>query len=244
MIRRTMDAGFVNALANRPDIRPYIGGGLEALDLTSVVENPENYVIQADGGCWILHALTPGAFELHTLFATEGRGRSYFGNAREAIRWMVAHTDAIEILTKGPDDNPGARVAAVLCGFKERFRREDAWHTGVGIAYLVLTIDQWCFSDPETRKAGRAFHAALEDAKKAAGSELPSHPDDDAYDHAAGAAVLMGRARNLTKGLVYYNSWAVFAGYAPIRQLGPSLVDLHDAVVEVHDGEMHVLLTR
>lgn len=244
MIRRTMDAGFVNALANRPDIRPYIGGGLEALDLTSVVENPENYVIQADGGCWVLHALTPGVFELHTLFATEGRGRSYFANARAAIRWMFTHTDAIEILTKCPDDNPGARMAAVLCGFKERFRREEAWHTGVGIAYLALTIDQWCFSDPETRKAGRAFHAALEDAKKAAGSELASHPDDDAHDHAAGAAVLMMRAGNVGKGVVYYNEFALFSGYATIQQTAPWVVDIRDAIIDAQHGEMTILLVR
>lgn len=243
MIRRTMDAKAINALVNDPTIRPYVGGEGE-LDLTDVVHNPANYVLEAEGGAWILGLLMPGTYELHTCFRPEGRGKGYFAAAREALRYMFAETECLEIVTKCPDDNPGARMAANLMGFHERFRREDAWAPGVGISYQFFTADDWFIRDKECLSAGKRFHEILEVAKPAE-SELPDHPEDETHDRAAGAAYLMISGGQHQKGVSWYNRWAVFAGYPPIFQVGPSTFDIGSGViVQARGAEMDVLRAR
>lgn len=242
-VTRTMDGRFLTEVANHPDVRPWLGGE-GPLDLTAVISNPENYALVTDGGGWVIHKLEPGVYELHSLFLPGGRGKPFFAAAREMFRFMFTRTEATEILTKCPDDNPGARMAASLVGFKERFRREDAWAPGVGVSYQAFTIDQWATRDPEALVAGRAFHDALQAAKTAAGVTLPPHPDDEAHDRAAGSAWLIVNAGQTLKGVGLYNRWGCFAGYARIEAVGHQTVDIGEAIVEIRDGTTHVLLVR
>lgn len=243
MIKRTMDAAHLNSIANHPSVRPFIGGE-GPIDLTGILANPANYGLVTEGGGWLLQPLMGGAYELHTMVLAEARGKPFFAAAREAMRWMFSRTDALEILTKCPDDNPGARMAATLMGFRERFHRDDAWAPGVGISYQVFTLDDFWTRDRMCLTEGRAFHEALEAAKTASGSTLPAHPDDEAHDRAVGCAVLMIRAGQIDKGIGHYNRWSAFAGYAQIARVGPSTIDVFDAVLEIADGAMDVLLVR
>lgn len=241
MLHRTMDATFLNSVANREDVRPFLGGE-GPIDLGPLLLNPANYGLVVDGaGGWLLQAVLPGVYELHTLFLPEARGASYFVVAREALRWMFTRTDCLEIITKCPDDNGGARMAAGHMGFRERFRREDAWAPGVGISYRVFTLDDWFVRDKAAIMEGRAFHKALEAAKVAAGITLPAHPEDEAHDRAVGAAVLMIRGGQESKAVGFYTRWALFAGYQTFEQVGPSLFDVREAIVEVSEGQMRVL---
>lgn len=243
MFRRTMDATFLNEVANRPDVRPFLGGGDGDLDLTAICQNTDNVVLEAPGkGGWLLQPILPGVYELHTIFLPEARGREYFAIAKAAMTYLFTHTDAVEIVTKCPDDNGGARMAASLMGFRERFRREEAWTPGVGISFQVLSMDDWVARSKECLLAGQAFHRALDKARGDAGVE--AHPDDAAHDRAAGAAYLMIQAANTGKGVAFYNRFAVFAGYATIAALSQNVVDIRDAVVEVYEGEMRVLTVR
>lgn len=250
MIRRTTDATALNLVANHPDVRPYLGHpeSPDPLDLTPLVENPANITIEADGGGWLLQAILPAVYELHTLFLPEARGKPYFRQAREAMRLVFTTTDALEILTKCPDDNPGARMAATLAGFRERFRREHVWNIGTtaecGVSYQAFTIDDWIARDGEIKRVGHEFHETLETEKRARGSELAVHPDDEAHDRAVGAAYLMAKHGQMAKGVGVYNRWAAFAGYVAVRMLSPSILDIADAVLEVSDGEMKVLGVR
>jgi len=241
MITRTMDATFLNTVANHPDVRPYIGEGDTPLDLGPILANPANYALVTDGGGWLLQPIIGGSYELHTLFLAEARGKSYFRAAKEALRWMFTRTDALEVLTKCPDDNPGARMAATLMGFRERFHRDDAWAPGVGISYQVFTLDDWISRDAVIAKEGQAFHEAMEAAKAAAGSTLPVHPDDEAHDRVVGACVLMVKAGMTQKAVGVFNRWSVFAGYMPIQALSPTTIATGDAIVQVDGGEMKVL---
>jgi len=238
MICRTLDPTFLNSVANHPEVRPWLGGEGE-LDLAGLLGNVQNYGIEADGGGWLLQHLAPGEYELHTLFLPEARGMSYFRQAREALRWVFTRSDCTEILTKCPDDNPPARMAAVKCGFRERFHRENAWKDGVGIGFYALTIDDWFVRDAEALKAGRWFHHKLE-------TEIghPNHADDDLHDRAVGAAVLMIKAGMIGKGVACYNRWARFAGFTPIIQIGPHTLDIQTHVLEVENGDFAVLLAR
>ncbi len=178
------------------------------------------------------------------MFLKEGRGRPFYAAAREMFRFMFTKTECLELLTRCPDDNPGARMAAAQVGFKERFRREDAWAPGVGVSYQAFTIDQWFTRDPEALKAGKAFHDALQAAKDAAGVNVPQHPDDEAHDRAAGAAWLIVNAGQTMKGVGFYNRFATVAGYQPITAVGHQTVDIAEAVVEIRDGATHVLTLR
>ncbi len=238
-----MDATFINEVANHPEVRPFIGGE-GPLDLGPTCLNPANFVLLAEHGGWLLHPKAPGTYELHTLFLPEGRGKAYFVAAIEALRWVFTRTDCVEIFTQVPDDNGGARMAAKIVGFRERFRREGAWEPGVGISYQFLSVDDWLARDAECLAQGRAFHDALEVAKVAAGSTLPIHPEDQAHDRAVGAAALMVQTGQTAKGVAIYNRWALFAGYASIEALGPTTIDVRDAVLEIADGAFSVLLVR
>lgn len=239
MIRRTFDPSFLNTVANHPEVLPFIGGNGAAVDLTALISNRANIAIEADHGGWILTRLEPGIYELHTMFLPEGRGKLYFTEARDALRYVFVETDATEIVTKCPDSNRSAAAAANIAGFKEKFRREKAWADGSGISYRSLTIEDWRQKDAEVLRAGRWFHERLDDLINHA-----AHDEDEAHDRAVGSAVLMARAGALPKGIAFYNRWARFAGYVEAQLLGPNIVDFAEAIIEVKGQDMAVLLHR
>lgn len=244
MIRRTFDATFLNSVANDPDVRPHIGGE-GPIDLTEIAANPANILIEAERmGGWVLQCLLPGVYELHTLWLRAFRGRAYFECAEEALRYVFAHTDALEIVTKVPDDNRVAGFAATKIGFRERFWRANARNGDVGVSFRVLTVDDWTFRDAVCEAEGHAFHEALEAAKAEAGSVLSAHPDDPAHDQMVGATALMIKGGQTAKGASLFNRWCVFAGYANIAAITPTVIDVVDGVVEWRDGAMQVLSVR
>ena len=246
MIRRTLDATFLNTAANHPDVRPWVGGD-GPLDLTAVIADPANIAIEAEHGGWVLVRHEAGTYELHTMFLRAGRGRRYFEQAADALRYVFTASDAREIVTRVPVLNRGATFAAMRCGFVERFTRKDAWQGGgnvCDVSYQALGLDKWAFTDPEAFVAGQVFHAQIEVAKVKADSALPDHPEDECHDRAVGASALMMAAGNVHKGVWFYNRWARLAGYETITLLSdaPSIIDVGAGViVEVMSGRMEVL---
>jgi hypothetical protein len=244
MITRTMDAALLTEIANHPEVRPFLGGEPGPLDLGPVVLNPAVYCLTDGVGAFVLAPLLPSSYELHTLFPPEGKGKRVRDAAIMMFEWMFTRTDCLEIVTKCPDDNGGARWLSSALGFRERFRRDDAWAPGVGVSYRVLSVDDWYTRSLRCREAGIEFHHMLEVAKAEAGSTLPVHAEDPAHDAAVGAACLMIKAGQVAKGAAFYSRWATFAGYATITALSDSLVDVRDAIVEVRDGQLGVLSCR
>ena len=248
LIRRTLDPGFLTAVANHAQVRPHIGGE-GPIELGPLIADPANIAIEAEHGGWLLLRHEAGVFELHTLFLPEGRGEGYFEAAREALTFVFTASEAREIVTRIPASSRREAFAAARCGFVERFTRARAFAGPRGLEavfYRALSLDAWMFAEPACGQAGRAFHAQLEAAKAAAGSEREAHPDDPAHDAAAGAAALMVRAGNAKKGVWAYNRWARLAGYQPIALLSesPLLIDVGDGVVQVVNGKMEVALCR
>lgn len=231
-IRRTMDAAYLNSIANHPDVRPYIGGAGQA-DLGPILASAANYALVTEGGGWLLQPLMAGTYELHTLVAPEGRGKPFFAAAREGLRWMFTRTDALEILTRCPDDNPGARMAATIMGFRERFHRDNAWAPGVGVSYQAFTLDDWMARDRTIEKVGREFSEVL-----------GLNHEDQTYDRMMGAAILMVKAAQTAKAVAVFNRIAVFAGYVPMQAYGPATIGTGDAVLEIVDGAISVLMVR
>jgi len=246
MIRPTKDAARLNAIANHPEVRPHIGGGTAQLDFTQVLTLPHVLALEVEHGAFVFAALDPGRYEQHTLILPEGRGAGVLPAAREAFRYMFVQTDCTEIVTKVAGSNKAAALMARRAGFAQTFTRPNAWEDGSDLTFFSLSMDAWRAHDDQLSAEGHAFHEALEAAKLATGSALAVHPDDDAHDRAAGAAVLMGKAGNVEKACWSYNRWARLAGYATIELVpgDPPIVDIRDALITFRNGELEIVQCR
>lgn len=235
-MRRTLDPTFLNEVANHPAVRPELLG-TGPIDLTAAVSDPRNIALQAQYGGWVLHNHGGGAYEVHSMFLPEGRGRGVREALEKALEYVFTHTDCTRLLTRLPKGNVAARAIGRVAGFR-------TWFVMNGDEYARIEIEDWIQASKACHAAGAWFHDRLEAAKIAAGSELIVHEDDTSHDHAVGASVLMCRAGNPIKGVQAYNAWAALAGYAPIAliSLNPMVIDVVDAVLE--GPNMEVLLCR
>jgi len=239
-VRRTMEATFLDTVANHPEVRPALGG-VGPISLGAILADAANFALVTDAGGWVFVRHEPGAYELHTLFLRHGRGRACLAAWREAARYMFLATDAREIVTKVPANNPGAAFAAQKCGFVERFTRREAFADPEGrlheVSCRALSLDDWVSREETLSAGGHWFHDGMERAL--AGSALPPHPEDAAHERAVGAAVAMIAARNHRKGVWFYNRWARLAGYPAVAVLSdtPLTIDVGAGVVVEARGE-------
>lgn len=249
MLKRSMDATFLNVAANHPEVRPWLGGEGD-LDLTPIVSNPDNVSMVGEHGGFIAIKLEGGLYECHSIILPEGRGPQALEGTREGLRYLFAATDCIEVVTKVPKDNPGALGLARSAGFSKHFGRENAWSTAsgekVGVDYYSLHIAKWRCLDTMVADKGVWFHTRLEELTAAIGKTIPVHEDDPAHNRAVGAAVLMLEAGNAVKACGLYNRWAAFVGYPPVKLVSnsPVIIDMIEAVIAVSNGDMEVLLCR
>lgn len=248
-LKRSMEPAPFNAIANHTEVRPWLGGGDGELDLSAIVCNPANVCFLSEAGGFIAQKLMDARYEVHSLFLPQGRGGFALECAREGMAFMFCATDCAELVTKCPDGNRAALGLARAGGFQEQFRRERCWAFNgdmVGVSHQALSLSRWITRDDECLARGHWFHEKLTAAKRAAGSDLPVHDDDDAHDRFVGASVRMVIAGSPRKAVWSYNRWAVFAGYAPISLLSeaPPVIDVVDAVVAPRGDDMEVLLCR
>ena len=245
-LRRTLDPAFLTAVANHPEVHPWVAPTADAVDLAPVITHPANVTLVTDHGGFIGIRQEPGLYDVHSLFLPSGRGRVAVAAMTAALQYMFIQTDCVELRTQLPEGNRAARGLARLAGFRTIFSRPGAWVTPAGavaVEFAGLSLPSWIARSPEARAAGTWFHDTLETATRALGASRPTHPDDPAHDHAAGAAVLMLQAGNPVKAVETYNRWARFAGYATISMLSqhPPVIDLHDVVITVTHGQMEIV---
>lgn len=232
MIKRTLDATFLNTVANHPEVRPWLLGE-GPVELSGIVSDPANIALQAEYGGWVLQGLSPGTYEVHSMFLPEGRGAGVARALRAALDYVFTATDCVRLVTRLPAGNVRAANLGRMAGFRPWFGDRSR-----------IEIEDWAQSSKACREAGEWFHDRLEAAKIAAGSALVVHDDDPAHDHAVGAAVLCCKAGNPIKGVRHYNAWAAASGYAPVTliSVNPMVIDVVDAVLE--GPTMEVLLCR
>lgn len=250
-VSRTMDARHLNTVANDPQVRGWLGGessGETPVDLTALVEDPANVAFATPHGGFLAVALGSGRYDVHSLFLPAGRGREAALAQRDALAYMFAATDATDLRTTVPTSNTAAAVFARRAGFEPLFTSRVPWtaDTVVEAECCALSIDRWALKCARAQALGTAFHAALEQVKKAHGSPCPTHPEDPVHDGMVGATALLLQAGNAEKAVRFYNVWASCAHYQQIAllRLRPILVDLGDAVIEVACGGMEVLRCR
>lgn len=242
LIRRTFDPTFLNTVANDPAVHPSLGTD-DAIDLGSIVADAGNIALQSDFGGFVLTKHEPGVYEVHSLFLPGHKGHPAQA-MRAAQEWVFTRSDCSLIYSKVPKSNERAKGFAVAGGLRTLFERDDA-RLGP-CEYAELDVMRWAMGNADLEQHGEAFHAALEAAKAAKGSTLPTHPHDSAHERAAGAASLMFQRGQPVKAAALYNRWARFAGYAEINlvSLAPLVLDTGDAVVGLGDDGMEVLLCR
>lgn len=228
-IKRTMNAALFNAVCNHPEVRPWLPGE-GPIDVTPVLSNPGNYGLFAEGGGFILEARPAASYEVHSQFVPEGRRHS-FKAMRAGMDYMFTRTNALQLTTFIPDNNPAARGLAIKGGFRDWFRREA---TPLGPGFQArIEIDDWIANTPALEKDGERFHGVIEDAKAGFGSQLADHPEDKLHDRYAGASLLMCERGQMVKAEALYNRWAANAGYTPIRRISdaPPLMDVGEGVL-------------
>lgn len=247
LLKRTMDAAFLNRVVNDPEVRSWLGGE-GALDLTRSLANPQNIALVGQHGGFVVERLGPDLGDAHTQILPEGRGLWAVDAIREALRYVFIRTEITTLTTKVPLAHRGALLLVKQMGFQELFRRDDAFTTPDGercpLVFLSLTFERWLQNDAVVLQAGELFHAQLKAAEAEWGVTLPDHPEDQAHDRAAGAAMLMAQAGNPARAVQSYNRWAALAGYPPIDLLSLAPLVLHvgeGVIVTNNDGEMEVL---
>lgn len=116
LVARSYDSDYLNQIANHPEVLPWISGGHRSLDLTPLVEDHKNILLQVPYGAFLLIRKRPGWYEVHSQFLPEGWGTALEA-ARAALRWMFIQARASEITTQVPEANPAARLLTERAGF-------------------------------------------------------------------------------------------------------------------------------
>jgi hypothetical protein len=242
LIRRTFDPALLNSVINHPEVRPFMAPGDEPIDVTPMVTNPANVALVMEGGGFVLECQEPGIYQVHSQFLPDHR-RHTRRAMQAGFDYMFTRTDCERIVTQVPDNNPAAAALAAKAGFRPMFRME---HAPLGpTSYMGLTAEEWAQGNSDLETDSAWFHERCEAAL--VGLNHPEHPEDRAHDRAVGAAVRMVRAGNTIKGVNFYNRWARFAGYTPIRlvSLQPPTLDMSEDglpfIAEIKDGEMEML---
>lgn len=114
MMTPTTDVAAVNAIANHPDVRPWLGGEGPA-DLGPLMASPGTQTFLMPGAAFVLHAVGGGVYNAHSLFQPEARRYSRRA-MREVLDTMFA-AGAKEVWTMIPDGNDAAAALAKLGGF-------------------------------------------------------------------------------------------------------------------------------
>lgn len=241
IVHRTFDPSRLNAVANADGVREWLGGE-GALDVAALIDNTANFALETTGGGFVLQQLEPGVYEVHSLFLPEHRANTVEAMS-DGLVYMFTRTDCRRIVTMVPDNNKPASALAMRGGFRKLFHRPGPLGPAT---YMALDLDDWAMREEWLEDYGEWFHEKLEDAKREVGSALPVHDHDPAHERAVGCAVMMMLAGNAAKGIDFYNGWARFAGYATIGAFSftPAVVDVVDAVVEIGNNDMRVLLCR
>jgi hypothetical protein len=223
MIQRATAAhtGYINDIANDPDVNPHLGG--KPMDLTELLAESVSFV--TEGGAIIFTPINNAAYQFHSLFMPEARGKIALKAARHAAFEMFTTTDAMELITYTADDTPHARPPRTF-GFKPWFKRPNSVF-GKDTTWFRLSVHDWIMRDKGCLKKGKKFHAQLE-----ALEAHEDHADDDAHNRYVGASVAMSQGGKPDKGLMIYNTFAGASGYhaSVIKSREPLQVFTGDAL--------------
>jgi hypothetical protein len=246
-LERQADAHLANRIVNDPSIYPWVKGyAIGRLDLTAAIANKANVALFGEHGGMVFHHLMSGIYEAHTSVVEAGRGEWALRMARAALHWMFTRTDAVEIMTRAPRGNLGALTIARAVGATREFVNKHGWVVDgdpVPTAIYGLRIQDWTRTAPGLTERGAWFHRRLEDELRKLKKTEDVHEDDETHDRYVGMACEMMLAGQPMKGQIFYNRWALMAGYRPIQVMSasPLTVDIRSAMICVRGDDFWVM---
>lgn len=248
MIKRHYDAKLLNKVVNDPTIIPWVRGNYkgEHLDLTPVVADRRNFCLLGEFGGVIFLQHQLGLYEAHTQFLPEGRGKQALAVVQEALHWMFTRTEAMEIVSKVPKGNLGARALVRSVHGRLEFRNPNGWTIRGQTVYADVfswTLQEWLKTAPNLTEKGKWFHNKLESEFIKKGIVDPPHPDDEIHDRYVGATVEMAFGGQPHKAIMSYNRWAGMAGYAQVQIVSenPLVIDIQNSMVVIKDKDFWVI---
>lgn len=248
MIKRHFTADCLNLVVNDPSVYEWVKGTTEGpLDLTPIVANQDNILLMGEYGGVLFIKHQPGIYEAHTQVLPAGRGKWTVDMVNEALTYMFTRTDCVDIMTRIPKGNLAARALAKAINGTFEFHSDNSWWKDgklIPSDIFSLRIQDWMAKAPGLEHYGHKFHDKLEVEYKKLGKDRgPNHGDDPIHDRYVGAASLMIRNGQPVKGMVFYNRWAVMAGYVPIvvASLDPVVIDIQESLLAVENNDFYVL---
>ena len=243
LVRRVYDAQELNVVVNDPSVHPWVATGPELLDLTAVAQDFRNVVLLAEGGAFVALWQEPGVYEVHTQFVATHRGKGAVLAARDALHYIFTATDAQELLTKVPRNNPAALGLARLCHWRREYEHPRGW-LGQPCEYWALRYNDWLWTTPSLQTTCDWFHGRLQEECARIGAPFEDHPLDP-HDRPVGATVAMILAGQVEKGLILYARFARVAGYTPMTLCSrvPLVIDIGECLLAVQ-GEDFVALPK
>lgn len=250
MLQRQHDAAHINEIVNDPSVYPWVSGRHTGpLDVSPLIADGRNVALFGEHGGVIFVAHQPGLYEAHTQVLPAGRGRWTFDTVNAALHWMFTRSDAIEIMTRCPHGNLGAKALARAIHGELEFTNPRGWTkdgNAIPADIYSLDIQRWMKTAPGLPERGRWFHDRLEAEYAGLGKAPDLHADDETHDRYVGAAVDMMLGGQPHKGVVFYNRWAVMADYATVGIVTetPLVIDIRDALLCVRDNDFWVMATQ
>lgn len=141
----TTDVDAVNAVANDPDVRPWIGG-IGPVDLAPLLQSPGTVTLWMDGGGFICHRIADRVFDVHSLFLMRVRHLTRRAMMLGCSYMFEMGPDALELVTTVPDDNAPAKALVQLAGFTLAGARMRCWPVmggPLGVTWWRLTREEW-----------------------------------------------------------------------------------------------------
>ena len=246
-VTRIFDPSIVNEVCNHPKVRPWLGGDLDVdIDVTTLMQSPNNIVLQHDGFYAIFVGLQPGVFEIHTQASAVTPPKNVIRSTNNVFRYMFTKTNCIEIITRIPDANIRARKLANVTNFSLEFRVKRGWQVSGVVEdcdVYSLPLTRWISKAPGLIVAGEDFRSQVEEACAKDGIKRAQREDDINDNRFAGAAFEMLHGGQVGKAVLMYNRWAVMAGYMPIApiSLDPLIIHIGDVALRVYDEKLEVL---
>lgn len=234
-ITREFDATRINIVLNHADVRPFVADMAEGyIDMSKQVANNNNVLLMGEHGGCFFYQIMDGLYEVHTQILPAGRGAWTKGFLLAVRNYIYTQTNAIEVLTRIPGGNKGARLAAESVGMKLEFTRED----GVTFNGEIMPVDvyserlqDWVTMDPYIVQDGEKLHQDMAREAVRVGITEQPHEDDENHNRYVGACVQMMRGGQYGKAVAFYNRWAILARHAQI-----SLVSITPPTVKFDVG--------
>lgn len=245
IVERSTDAGFINRVANHPDVRPFLHWPQDRdVDLTPYVQNPNNLLLQGEFGGMLIIQHLAGLYELHTQIIPEGRGAWALKMAHDCVEYLFTRTNAVEVFTRVPQGNVAALALTKACG--ARMEQRVLQNFGGEMVQLDIyggRIQDWIKVAPGLEEMGREFHARLHTKAYQAGLNIDHHESDDWHDRHVGAAAAMILGGQWIKGVSVFNRWAAMAMAPPIKVISvePLVLDITDCAIMVQGNDFEVM---